>query len=326
MQSSLKGFFTAKPKEPKEPKESKEKKEDVTPSNVPAAAATASSAPTKKQTPLSTKQTPLFAKQPAAAVSSTSKPTGKRGAPVEVPSDSAPSNKKQTPTRDHSDVPMADIHTTPAARRPAPPSSCAAADSSTGKHVAAALSQASTAPKRPSPSILASPPPAPSSAGSATPAAAGDSRQLSHSFIKEKRDAKGRKLGDAGYDPTTLKIVRPSKGFTPAMEQYWEIKSSHVDMLLFFKMGKFYEMFEEVKNNKSQRRARTHKGPRVLQTHAPSHRAQSRTPQLTPEFFFSHARTRPLSPTCSLLTCSHLTCSHSTRSHSTRSQPIFAHM
>ena len=62
MQSSLKGFFTAKPKEPKEPKESKEKKEDVTPSNVPAAAATASSAPTKKQTPLSTKQTPLFAK------------------------------------------------------------------------------------------------------------------------------------------------------------------------------------------------------------------------------------------------------------------------
>ena len=30
---------------------------------------------------------------------------------------------------------------------------------------------------------------------------------------------------------------------TPAMEQWWKIKSQNMDTVLFFKVGKFYEMF-----------------------------------------------------------------------------------
>jgi DNA mismatch repair protein MutS len=32
---------------------------------------------------------------------------------------------------------------------------------------------------------------------------------------------------------------------TPAMQQYWDIKSKYKDAILFFRMGDFYEMFEE---------------------------------------------------------------------------------
>ena len=32
---------------------------------------------------------------------------------------------------------------------------------------------------------------------------------------------------------------------TPAMIQYWEIKNQHPDCILFFRMGDFYEMFED---------------------------------------------------------------------------------
>ena len=32
---------------------------------------------------------------------------------------------------------------------------------------------------------------------------------------------------------------------TPGQEQYWEIKKHHADCIIAFKMGKFYELFEE---------------------------------------------------------------------------------
>jgi DNA mismatch repair protein MSH6 len=65
-------------------------------------------------------------------------------------------------------------------------------------------------------------------------------------FIKEEtiRDIDGRLLDDPNYDPTTLYIPdKEWKNFTPAMKQYWEIKQHNFDKILFFKLGKFYEIF-----------------------------------------------------------------------------------
>lgn len=65
-------------------------------------------------------------------------------------------------------------------------------------------------------------------------------------FLKEEfiRDKCQKRPGDKLYDETTLWI--PSevwKTFTPAMKQYWEIKQDNYEKILFFKLGKFYEIF-----------------------------------------------------------------------------------
>ncbi|CAO2194423.1 unnamed protein product [Urochloa humidicola] len=60
-----------------------------------------------------------------------------------------------------------------------------------------------------------------------------------------RKDAKGRCPGSPGYDPRTLLL--PSqflKSLTGGQRQWWEFKSQHMDKVLFFKMGKFYELFE----------------------------------------------------------------------------------
>ncbi|XP_068662211.1 DNA mismatch repair protein MSH6 isoform X2 [Aristolochia californica] len=61
----------------------------------------------------------------------------------------------------------------------------------------------------------------------------------------KKRDANGRQPGDANYDPRTL-YMPPEflKSLTGGQRQWWEFKSKHMDKVLFFKMGKFYELFE----------------------------------------------------------------------------------
>lgn len=57
-------------------------------------------------------------------------------------------------------------------------------------------------------------------------------------------DLERRKPDDPDYDPTTLYIPPDKwKEFTPAMYQYWEIKQHNNDKILFFKLGKFYEIF-----------------------------------------------------------------------------------
>jgi len=107
---------------------------------------------------------------------------------------------------------------------------------------------------------------------------------VSFSFLREKRDANGRKESDTGctlcllhaialraparcpalpllmrgecaefsasflrsYDPSTLSVLLANgEKLTPAMQQYWDIKKNHHDVVIFFKMGKFYELFEE---------------------------------------------------------------------------------
>ncbi|OWR41017.1 putative DNA mismatch repair protein Msh6, partial [Danaus plexippus plexippus] len=58
------------------------------------------------------------------------------------------------------------------------------------------------------------------------------------------RDATKRKPDHPDYDPSTL-YVPPDfmKSQTPAHRQWWEMKSKYYDCVLFFKVGKFYELY-----------------------------------------------------------------------------------
>ncbi|XBH92070.1 hypothetical protein VPH35_083283 [Triticum aestivum] len=60
-----------------------------------------------------------------------------------------------------------------------------------------------------------------------------------------RKDAKGRRPADPAYDPRTL-FLPPQflKNLTGGQRQWWEFKSQHMDKVLFFKMGKFYELYE----------------------------------------------------------------------------------
>ncbi|XP_021770096.1 DNA mismatch repair protein MSH6-like isoform X2 [Chenopodium quinoa] len=62
---------------------------------------------------------------------------------------------------------------------------------------------------------------------------------------KDRQDAKRRRPGDTDYDPRTLYLPPQFlKNLTGGQRQWWEFKSKHMDKVLFFKMGKFYEIFE----------------------------------------------------------------------------------
>ena len=62
------------------------------------------------------------------------------------------------------------------------------------------------------------------------------------SWEENIRDMDRRRPNDPNYDPTTLYIPATEK-FTPAMEQYWDIKKFNMDKIFLFKLGKFYEIF-----------------------------------------------------------------------------------
>ena len=65
-------------------------------------------------------------------------------------------------------------------------------------------------------------------------------------FLKPEniKDKNGNRPDSPQYDSNTL-YVPPDfiKKQTPAMKQFWEFKSQNFDKVLFFKLGKFYEMF-----------------------------------------------------------------------------------
>lgn len=67
-----------------------------------------------------------------------------------------------------------------------------------------------------------------------------------YQWLIDERDAQRRTKDDPEYDPRTLYI--PSSAwskFTPFEKQYWEIKSSMWDCIVFFKKGKFFELYEK---------------------------------------------------------------------------------
>lgn len=66
-----------------------------------------------------------------------------------------------------------------------------------------------------------------------------------YSWLSKIRDKEKREPGDPDYDPRTIFIppLAWSK-FSPFEKQYWEIKQNLWDTIVFFKKGKFYELYE----------------------------------------------------------------------------------
>ncbi|XP_044184294.1 DNA mismatch repair protein Msh6-like isoform X1 [Acropora millepora] len=67
-------------------------------------------------------------------------------------------------------------------------------------------------------------------------------------WLKEdkRRDKHGRPMSHPEYDPRTLLVPSSfltSKEVTPAMKQWWQLKVENFDTILFFKVGKFYELY-----------------------------------------------------------------------------------
>ncbi|XP_054801883.1 DNA mismatch repair protein MSH6 isoform X2 [Prosopis cineraria] len=66
-----------------------------------------------------------------------------------------------------------------------------------------------------------------------------------HFLRVNRKDARRRRPGDENYDPKTLYLPPDFlKSLSDGQKQWWEFKSKHMDKVLFFKMGKFYELFE----------------------------------------------------------------------------------
>ncbi|XP_072964211.1 DNA mismatch repair protein MSH7 isoform X1 [Typha angustifolia] len=59
------------------------------------------------------------------------------------------------------------------------------------------------------------------------------------------RDASGRRPDDPIYDKRTLYIPPDAlKKMSASQKQYWSVKCQYMDVVLFFKVGKFYELYE----------------------------------------------------------------------------------
>ncbi|KAL6716616.1 DNA mismatch repair protein msh6 [Lecanora helva] len=66
-----------------------------------------------------------------------------------------------------------------------------------------------------------------------------------YSWLADVRDIDGNRPGEPEYDPRTI-YVPPGAwaNFSPFEKQYWEIKQRFWDTIVFFKKGKFYELYE----------------------------------------------------------------------------------
>ncbi|RKO96654.1 hypothetical protein CXG81DRAFT_2665, partial [Caulochytrium protostelioides] len=67
-----------------------------------------------------------------------------------------------------------------------------------------------------------------------------------YSWLAHIKDADGHPEGHPEYDPRTL-YIPPSawRSMSSFEKQYWEVKCTHWDSLVFFKKGKFYELYEK---------------------------------------------------------------------------------
>ncbi|KAI8584582.1 hypothetical protein K450DRAFT_216999 [Umbelopsis ramanniana AG] len=67
-----------------------------------------------------------------------------------------------------------------------------------------------------------------------------------YAWLLHPKDADGNPEGSENYDSRTLLVPKNAwDRFTPFEKQYWEIKSKHWDTIVFFKKGKFYELYEK---------------------------------------------------------------------------------
>ncbi|KAJ7987524.1 hypothetical protein DPEC_G00327390 [Dallia pectoralis] len=59
-----------------------------------------------------------------------------------------------------------------------------------------------------------------------------------------RKDARRRRQSDEDYDPTTLYVPEDFLNrTTPGMRRWWQLKSEMFDAVLFYKVGKFYELY-----------------------------------------------------------------------------------
>ena len=67
-----------------------------------------------------------------------------------------------------------------------------------------------------------------------------------YSWLEHVMDGNKEPRSSPNYDPRTL-YIPPSawQKFTPFEKQYWEIKSKNFDTVVFFKKGKFFELYED---------------------------------------------------------------------------------
>ena len=69
--------------------------------------------------------------------------------------------------------------------------------------------------------------------------------EIRHPWLANVRDADGNLPDHQDYDPRTLYIPPFAwSKFSPFEKQYWEIKCKNYDTIVFFRKGKFYEIFE----------------------------------------------------------------------------------
>ncbi|KAG0643024.1 muts domain V-domain-containing protein [Tuber brumale] len=80
----------------------------------------------------------------------------------------------------------------------------------------------------------------------AAPTGRKDRDEVRYYWLVDIKDADGNTPDHPDYDPRTL-FVPPSAWlkFSPFEKQYWEIKSRLYDTVVFFKKGKFYELYED---------------------------------------------------------------------------------
>ncbi|GIX68461.1 hypothetical protein CDAR_500391 [Caerostris darwini] len=62
--------------------------------------------------------------------------------------------------------------------------------------------------------------------------------------VSKKSEKNFRPSSDPNYNPRTLHVPQDfKKTLTPAMKQWWDLKTENFDTVLFFKVGKFYELY-----------------------------------------------------------------------------------
>ena len=64
-------------------------------------------------------------------------------------------------------------------------------------------------------------------------------------WLADIRDLDKKRPGEPGYNPSTVFVPKEAWAkFSPFEQQYWEIKHKLWDTIVFFKKGKFYELYE----------------------------------------------------------------------------------
>ncbi|CAF0830983.1 unnamed protein product [Brachionus calyciflorus] len=74
----------------------------------------------------------------------------------------------------------------------------------------------------------------------------GKFKHFSYDFLQEDKikDLNGRLKSDPNYDPRTLLVPESfKKTITPGLRQWWDLKQRNFDVIIFFKVGKFYELY-----------------------------------------------------------------------------------